>query len=246
MQLNGGANTHGDKSVTNLFLTPLLMSPKPSRDRFSCLTAPIQLPGLTSNCQNIDAAISLSFNIQRFSASDTSTCASYSPVYNVSSVIELKVQASKATVSSDSAPSPAATAASYDTSYATANSASSSRPPAVLAVFQLQLDLSGIAGTAWMDTLSGSGQTSDVQILGHDVGLLVALTGSTCDATEIAIMFDSLSVNLNSLGGVIRSWSCLPGPTYGNISESQVIEAHGLLHDSGFTELNSCKPITSN
>ena len=196
--------------------------------RFSCLSAPFELPGLTSNCQNIEASIDLSFNIQRFSVSDPNTCNSNSPAYRVGSVIDLQVQSPKATASSasfpDSAQLPSATAASYsyDASSATADSASSSLPPAVLAVFQLQLDLSGLAGTAWMDTLSGSGSTSDVQVLGHDVGLLVALTGSTCDATEISNNVNLLSDSINIIGGVVRSWSCLPGPTYTGLLASEV------------------------
>lgn len=114
--------------------------------------------------------------------------------------------------------------------------------PIVLAVLQLRLDLSGPAASAWMGTLDGSGGSSDVQVLGHDAGALIALpipaqgtstsgrragvSGGSggCNAETLAAMAASvtaISGALGAYGAAVRTWACLPGPNF-NISAAKV------------------------
>ena len=200
--------------------------------RYSCFTAPIHLPGLSSSCQNLDAMVELSFFVQRFSAADPTTCAAQGPAYNISTTVNLALSNTASLpppATSDgggASPTPASTPAS------TPAALDASPLPAVLAVFQMQLDLSGRAGAAWMNSLSGAGPSSDVQVLGHDVGLLIALPAaavsaarnqSSCDAAAAAGMVASVSAALAPSGGAVRSSSCLHGPAYySGISEDKV------------------------
>ena len=184
--------------------------------RYSCFTAPIHLSGLSSNCQNLDAVVELSFFIQRFSAADPTTCAAHGLAYNISTTVNLALPTNTAEAS---LPPPVASA--VDGAASTSSADDATPLPAVLAVFQLQLDLSGRAGAAWMNSLSGAGPSSDVQVLGHDVGLLLALP-SACDAAATANMVASISSALGPSGGAVRSSSCLPGPAYSGLSAEKV------------------------
>ena len=182
--------------------------------RYSCFTAPIHLSGLSSACQNLDAVVELSFFIQRFSAADPTTCAAHGLAYNISTTVNLALPTNTAEAS---LPPPVASA--VDGAASTSSADDATPLPAVLAVFQLQLDLSGRAGAAWMNSLSGAGPSSDVQVLGHDVGLLLAMP-SACDAT--ASIVAAISSALGPSGGAVRSSSCIPGPAYSGLSTDKV------------------------
>ncbi|GAX85830.1 hypothetical protein CEUSTIGMA_g13245.t1 [Chlamydomonas eustigma] len=190
--------------------------------RFLCLTAPIQLQQLSSLCQNLDTIVNMSMSIQRFTATDPETCAESSPVYNISAYIDMGlIQTPQSYLVSTSnvanneglnlppSPSPLIT------------SSTAPAMPAVLAVLQLQLNLSGAAANAWMNTLSGSGTTSDVQTLGHDVGILVALPHSTSMSKATAEVA-AVGLAVSSEGGAVRSWALLSGPQYGGVDYSKL------------------------
>ena len=187
----------------------------------------------------------LSFFIQRFSATDPTTCSAHGPAYNVSTTVNLALSSTVAEaalppfVTSDDGGGAAGAAS---TSAASAQTVDDVSPhPAVLAVFQLQLDLSGRAGAAWMNSLSGAGPSSDVQVLGHDVGLLLALPAaavsaanqSSCDAAAAAGMAASVSAALAPSGGAVRSTSCLIGPAYYSGLSADKVSGRVPLTDDG-------------
>ncbi|KAG1680623.1 hypothetical protein FOA52_015072 [Chlamydomonas sp. UWO 241] len=170
---------------------------------------------------SLDEIVDISFVLRRFIATDANMCEPGSEPHTVSVSVSLQVKS----------PVGALALGGSNANTGLASTQDSALPlPALLAVFTLQLKLTGLAASAWMSSLSSSGPSSDIAVLGHDVGALLALpvisgSNGVCDAATLAAMHDlalAAADALASLGGAVRSWSCCAGPRYCGVSRPKL------------------------